>query len=398
LRLREVDLKERDRVRAAGVLTFHMLGCSGAFTDHEPQRQVARALVAQLHPRATEAAAGAVPSGEPPAGRPSFLYHLGDIVYKDDDTADEEGTDQPAMYRDQFFAPYAEYDRPIFAIAGNHDGKRTSAPRTSAIEHFLAQFCASGRHPHRPNHRRPPMAQPYPYWRLATPYAYIIGLYSNIHNGGVLDDPASTTRRPQYRWLVEQLRDVRRRNAASPRPRAILLAVHYPPYSGAANFAQRGDPTLGPSGAGAEHTLGMVLQRAFAESGQRPDAVFSAHAHLYQRLTYRYADGREVPYVIAGSGGHGPVETMWEACSGKHAPAAARKRPPFNALLPPGLTLGKDERVRVMAYDDERFGFLRVSVTASAVWGEFFAVERDTVTRADAFHLDLAAHTVKTLK
>jgi hypothetical protein len=400
LRLRDVDLKERDRTRAAGVLTFHMLGCSGAFAEHEPQRQVVRALVAQLHPRTARAsgAPGAAPGGEPPAVRPSFLYHLGDIVYKDDNASDEEGSDQPAMYRDQFFAPYADYNRPIFAIAGNHDGKRTTDPRTSAIEHFLAQFCAPGKRARRHDDRRPPMAQPYPYWRLATPFAYIIALYSNIHNGGVLDDPASATERPQYRWLVEQLRDVRRRNAASSRPRAVLLAVHYPPYSGAANFAQRGDPTLGPSGAGAEHTLGTVLQRAFTESGQRPDAVFSAHNHLYQRLTYRHADGREVPYVIAGSGGHGPVEDMWETCAGKHAAPAPSKRPPFNAVLPPGLALARDERVRVVAYDDQRFGFLRVSVTASAVWGEFFAVHHDTVTRADAFHLDLAAHTVKTLK
>jgi hypothetical protein len=50
-----------------------------------------------------------------------------------------------------------------------------------------------------------------------------------------------------------------------------------------------------------------------------------------------------------------------------------------------------------MAYDDQRFGFLRVSVTPSAVRGEFFAVERDSVTRADAFHLDLAGHTMKKL-
>lgn len=395
LRLRDVDAKERGRVRTAGALTFHMLGCSGAFVDHEPQRHVARALVHQLHERA---ATSATPTANdaPPGGRPSFLYHLGDIVYKDDNAEDEAGAIQSAMYRDQFFTPYADYNRPIFAIAGNHDGKRTTDRRISAIDHFLAQFCASGARPSRPpTGRRPPVAQPYPYWRLSTPLAYIIGLYSNSHNGGVLDDPANATDRPQYRWLVEQLRDVRRRNVARTRPRAVLLAVHYPAYSGAANFAQRGDPTLGPSGAGAEHTLGAVLQRAFAESGQRPDAVFSAHAHLYQRLTYRHADGWEVPYLIAGSGGHGPVESLWETCAGA---VAASKKLPFNAVLPPGLTLGKGERVRVMAYDDQRFGFLRVSVTATALWGEFFTVRHDTVTRADAFHLDRARHTVKTLR
>jgi calcineurin-like phosphoesterase family protein len=395
LRLGDVDAKARGRVRTSGTLTFHMLGCSGAFVDHEPQRHVARALVAQLHERTATSATPAADNA-PPGGRPSFLYHLGDIVYKDDNAADELGAIQSAMYRDQFFTPYADYHRPIFAIAGNHDGKRTSDRRTSALDHFLAQFCASGARPPRPpTGRRPPMAQPYLYWRLSTPVAHIIGLYSNSHNGGVLDDPAHAADRPQYRWLVEQLRDVRRRNAAHARPRAVLLAVHYPPYSGAANFAQRGDPTLGPSGAGAEQTLAAVLQQAFAESGQRPDAVFSAHAHLYQRLTYRHADGWEVPYLIAGSGGHGPVESLWETCAGAAVPS---KKPPFNAVLPPGLTLGKGERVRVMAYDDQRFGFLRVGVTATALWGEFFTVHHDTVTRADAFRLDRARHTVTTLR
>ncbi|HEV2239314.1 MAG TPA: metallophosphoesterase, partial [Ktedonobacterales bacterium] len=378
LRLRDVDAKEHDRVRAAGALTFHMVGCSGAFTDHEPQRHVARALVAQLHARAPKpdgtapsAASNGAANSAPPAGRPSFLYHLGDITYKDDNAADELGSVQRTMYREQFFEPFADYNRPIFAVAGNHDGKVTDDPRTCAIDHFLAQFCAGGgKRDRQPAGPRPPMAQPYPYWRLTTPLAYVIGLYSNIHNGGVLDDPA-TMDRPQYHWLVEQLADVKRRNAARKQPRAVLLAVHYPPYSGAANFTQRGDPTLGPSGAGAEQTLGSVLQQAFAESGQRPDAVFSAHAHLYQRLSYRHADGWEVPYLIAGSGGHGPVESLWEACSGAKV---ASKKPPFNAVLPPGLALGKDERLRVMAYDDQRFGFLRVSVTPGAVWGEFFTV------------------------
>ncbi|HEY7984191.1 MAG TPA: metallophosphoesterase [Ktedonobacterales bacterium] len=402
LRLRDVDLKERDRVRTAGVLTFHLLGCSGAFADHEPQRHIARALVAQLRARAPKASraaandtADSTANGEPPAGRPAFLYHLGDITYKDDDATDELGSVQRTMYREQFFEPYADYNRPIFAVAGNHDGKRTDDPRTSAIDHFLAQFCASaGKGERQHAGRRAPAAQPYPYWRLSTPLAYVIGLYSNIHNGGVLDDPASPDR-PQYRWLVEQLSDIRRRNTARKQPRAVLLAVHYPPYSGAANFTQRGDPTLGPSGAGAEQTLGAVLQQAFAESDQRPDAVFSAHAHLYQRLTYRHADGWEVPYLIAGSGGHGPVESLWKACSGA---VVASKKPPFNAVLPPGLTLGKDERVRVMAYDDQRYGFLRVSVTPGAVWGEFFTVHHEEVARADGFHLDRATHKVRTLK
>jgi hypothetical protein len=44
------------------------------------------------------------------------------------------------------------------------------------------------------------------------------------------------------------------------------------------------------------------LDAACAAAGLWPDAVLSGHAHLYQRFTRRAA-GREVPYVVSGSGG-----------------------------------------------------------------------------------------------
>jgi hypothetical protein len=40
-----------------------------------------------------------------------------------------------------------------------------------------------------------------------------------------------------------------------------------------------------------------------ARVGVWPDAVLSGHAHLYQRFT-RSLNGRQIPYVVAGSGGH----------------------------------------------------------------------------------------------
>ena len=49
----------------------------------------------------------------------------------------------------------------------------------------------------------------------------------------------------------------------------------------------------------------MILHRAFHVTQQYPDAVISAHAHLYQRITYTLGGGRQIPYIIAGSGGHG---------------------------------------------------------------------------------------------
>jgi len=119
-------------------------------------------------------------------------------------------------------------------------------PSRSAIDHFLATFCASSARPtHVQGGSRAAAPQPYVYWRLTTPVAYIIGLYANVANGGILDNPRHPGHRPQTDWLVEQLRDVRHRNKDNTPRKAVLLAVHYPPYSGATNFAQRGDPTLG---------------------------------------------------------------------------------------------------------------------------------------------------------
>jgi calcineurin-like phosphoesterase family protein len=390
LRLRDVRPREAEHVRVAGAMTFHMVGCTGSFNDHAPQQAVARAMTAQVR----DPSAGG--RGDAMIQRASFLYLLGDVVYKDDDKLDEDPNDQRKMYNTQFYQPYSDYKRNIFAIAGNHDGKRSHIPRMSAAEHFQQNFCATrgGLSPDNQTDQRPAMRQPYPYWRLSTPRAIIIGLYSNIANGGILDDPAPPDSappdaQPQYRWLVEQLADIKRRNARRKQRKAILLAVHYPPYSGASNFAQRGEPTLGPSNAIHARPLAAVLRQAFDESGQRPDAVFSAHAHLYQRLTYHHADGWEMPYVIAGSGGHGPVETLWEKCDKSLAP---RKKPPFNAVLPQGLTLPAGERARVVAYNDTSFGFLRVTVNAATLLVEFFTTDGKVIALADSFRLDLATH------
>jgi hypothetical protein len=390
LALRDVDVAQHDRIVQDGRMTFHAVGCSGDDANHQPGREVAAAMAAQL--------------GSPDAPA-SFLFHLGDVVYKPDTTSDAGGdedapgaampdVDQGTMYDKQFYAQFAGYQRPIFAIAGNHDGKFSQHSHRSAINHFLRNFCAPrAAHPQpskdNRSDQRPAMMQPYVYWRLETPLAVVLGLYANIANGGLLDDPAHPHRTPQYDWLVAQLKDLKHHLSTHGR-KAVLLAVHYPPYSGAANFAQRGDPTLGPTHATHARPLAMELQRAFEESGQRPDVVLSAHAHLYQRLTYTYADGAEIPYLVAGSGGHAPVEDLWRRCDG--TTRAPRRAPPFDAILPPGCALGPGARVQVVVYNDQSFGFLQLTVSAETLAGEFFAIQQGSPTPADAFRLDLRTH------
>lgn len=398
LRLKDVDSTEYDRIKQTGVMTCHIVGCTGDYANHQPQQSVAAAMAAQVSGPGPPGRHGGL------AARASFLYHLGDVVYKDDDPADPDGKDQRQMYRAQFYQPYTRYARQIFAIAGNHDGKHSKDPAASAIDHFLANFRAArrGSSPDNSVDSRPAMTQPYVYWRLDTPLAYVIGLYSNVANGGILDDPHHAGSHPHYDWLVAQLRDIRQRNDRRAARKVVLLAVHYPPYSGAANFARRGDPTQAlmkashgdpddaePIKVATARPLAVVLQQAFLESGQIPDAVISAHAHLYQRLTYRYDDGREVPYLIAGSGGHAPVENMWEACDKTMSPA---QTVPFAAVLPPGLNVPPGHSVRVVAYDDRAFGFLRLTITARKLLGEFFTVE--PLALADSFRVDLTTHRI----
>lgn len=392
-----VDAADHDSIVAAGRMTVHLVGCTGDFVDHQPQEAVADGMAAQV---AGPAAGGNGGSGAAPA---SFLYHLGDVIYKpgagsgvesDDDPEDAllaPDEDRGRMYNDQFYAPYSRYGRPIFAIAGNHDGKFSPHYAKSAVDHFFTNFCATASAPSPDNatDARPAMTQPYIYWRLDTPLAHFLGLYANIANGGILDDPSGPQPGPQSQWLAAELRDIGSKNAGDGPRKAIILAVHYPPYSGATNFRQRGDPTLGPTNAVNARPLGAVLQQAFRESGQRPDVVVSAHAHLYERLTYRYGDGWELPLLIAGSGGHAPVEQLFRTCDGAVEAAAPV---PFDAVLPAGLALPLGDSVQVVAYDGRSFGFLRLTVEPGRLTGEFFTATSQAVACTDSFVLDTGAH------
>jgi Calcineurin-like phosphoesterase len=67
----------------------------------------------------------------PPVNRPSFFFHLGDVVYY-------YGEQQ--YYYDQFYHPYKEYPGPILAIPGNHDGI-THPNGVSSLQGFISGFC-----------------------------------------------------------------------------------------------------------------------------------------------------------------------------------------------------------------------------------------------------------------
>jgi hypothetical protein len=80
-KLKEVDQKESQVVKDRGVMTFHAVGCTGCHADQQATAKVASAMAVQVvHPHRFAGIPEAVPA--------SFLYHLGDVVYKKDkDTA-----------------------------------------------------------------------------------------------------------------------------------------------------------------------------------------------------------------------------------------------------------------------------------------------------------------------
>jgi 3',5'-cyclic AMP phosphodiesterase CpdA len=165
---------------------------------------------------------------------------------------------------------------PVVAIPGNHDGDVAPGARAASLEAFVAHFCAA-----RPargawwGRRRRAINQPNVYWTLEHDWVTIIGLYTNVAEGGTIDAD-------QLRWLTAEL-------GAARRGAALILAMHHPIY-------------LLESAHGSSLELGVALDRCFAEAGRAPDVVIAAHAHNYQRFARRY-ENRLIPYVVAGTGG-----------------------------------------------------------------------------------------------
>jgi hypothetical protein len=78
IKLKDLDPDESHRIRQTGVLSFHTVGCSGHFGNHVPGLEVAKAMAAQVSDPN-------VGGGRRNAAPASFLFHLGDVVYKDED-------------------------------------------------------------------------------------------------------------------------------------------------------------------------------------------------------------------------------------------------------------------------------------------------------------------------
>jgi predicted phosphodiesterase len=263
-------------ILAGQTITFHSVGDTGANSE---------SLLGGEH---TVADAMANEVTEPASQAPAFLYHLGDVVYS---------FGESQYYYDQFYEPFRRYDRPIFALAGNHDGAvygpDPTTPVAPTLEAFLRNFCASSpvSSPDAPGSSRTTMTQPGVYFTLDAPCVSIIGLYSNVlEHPGVISSQGGRFALPddQLGFLEAELKRLKPEREAL--QRAVVLAMHHPPVS----F----DATHGSS-----PIMANEIDAACAAANLWPDLVLSGHAHLYQRFT-RQINDRQIPYLIAGSGGH----------------------------------------------------------------------------------------------
>jgi uncharacterized protein YukJ len=252
------------KIQDAGQLVFHMVGDTGAPAVQKlaGEDSVANMMVADFDMKSD-------------ADRPKFFFHLGDVVYY---------YGEADYYYSQFYKPYQNYPAPIFAIPGNHDGI-TYDESMETLAGFKAAFCDS-----KPQHwkaaggiTRTTMTQPGVWFTLDAPYVSIIGLYSNCAEGpGYLDDQ-------QLLFFYKELTRLKA-DRQSGKIAAILLAVHHPPIS----FT-----STKPSST----QMSQKLDDACNQAGIWPDAVLSGHTHIYQRAT-RMIGSRQIPYIIAGSGGY----------------------------------------------------------------------------------------------
>ena len=265
-----------EAITAAQRVVFHAVGDTGAAKKSGPATE---ASVADMMAKDVQA--------RDEADTPSFFFHLGDVVYN---------FGEGRYYYDQFYEPFRAYDRPIFAIPGNHDGvvfgDSPDTPDTPTLQAFLRNFCAVKPEPS-PDAGglvRSVMTQPGVYFTLDAPFVSIIGLYSNVLEGpGVISSQggAYPIGEEQLNFLKVELARLKPLREAG--QRAVIIAVHHPPVS----VDSKHGGTTG---------LSQDIDAACREAGLWPDAVLSGHAHLYQRFTRR-VDGREIPYIVSGSGG-----------------------------------------------------------------------------------------------
>jgi hypothetical protein len=312
-----------------GSITFHCIGDTGGVKDPAPEQLVANGL------ESTKA---------------SFFYHLGDVVYYNGESQ---------QYYPQFYEPYQHYQNPIFAIPGNHDGDPLPAGAEESLFAFNRNFCADPKDAKKPSPdsgdvNKAALIQPNVYWTLLAPYITIIGLYTNVPEGGEVHPD-------QISWFENEL-------ASADKSKALIVALHHPIFS------------MDRFHGGGQAMLDMV-DNTFLKTGVIPDAVFTGHVHNYQRFTRIHSTGKKVPYIVSGAGGYWHLHWMQKGVTEMSLPEKVPDR----------------DDVILEKFCDDHHGFMRIQVTPKKLMGEYYIAPRpheswhssESPTRFDSFEIEL---------
>jgi hypothetical protein len=330
-----------ETITNAGQIVFHSVGDTGSAEGPTTQSEVADKMVSDF-------------SEEDSADVPSFFYHLGDVVYY---------FGESAYYYDQFYEPYRNYAAPILGIPGNHDGVVWATDPAPTLQGYLENFCTASpaQSPDSGGLLRTTMIQPGVYYTFDAPFVRILGVYSNVlEDPGVISDQNgtySTLDQRQVEFLTAALERIESEDYAG----AVIIAVHHPPFTGGTNHG--GSPDMLAD-----------IDSACTAAGVWPHAVLSGHAHNYQRYT-RTVNGLTIPYVVAGCGGHAPLESM-----------STTLRTPYPI----------DSTLTLESYDDTHYGYLRIIVNATTLVIEFHPAPDGSTTKTpdDTVTVTLATHAI----
>jgi len=335
-------------IQGAGQIVFHSVGDTGSTRGPRSQNDVADKMESDY-------------DDEHPENLPRFFLHLGDVVYS---------FGEARYYYDQFYEQYRNYPAPIIAIAGNHDGIVAPNTNVPTLDAFLRNFCAETFQiaPEAGGLDRTTQIQPGVYYTFEAPFARILALYSNT-----LEDPgviaAQGANFPQLGHAqLDFLHAALTRVAHEKFTGALLIAHHHPAYTAGGRH-------------GWSEAMRQQIDAICEQTGIWPHAVLSGHAHNYQRFTRNHA-GKQIPYIIAGNGGHGIAKL-----STKNAPAIR---------APAVIDTSGGDKVTLENYDDEDYGYLRVIVDTRQLRIEYHPASdgAGAKTPDDSVTVDLASRQI----
>jgi hypothetical protein len=335
-------------ITANGQMAFHSVGDTGNVSKPTPQSEVADKMTSDF-------------DGEAAAAVPQFLFHLGDQVYN---------FSESQYWYDQFYEPYRDYPAPILAVAGNHEGNVIPNTTAMSLANYLANFCATGFEttPEAGGLDRTAQIQPGVYFTFDAPFIRILALYSgSLEDPGIISSQggtAPTLSDVQLDFLRAALTRIKTEKYAG----AVVIVTHHPPFTTPA--VHSGSPMMLAD-----------IDAICAATGVWPHAHLSAHVHNYQRFT-RTVHGRQIPYIIAGNGGHG-IQKLAVKGSTIRTPVSVAGQPAGQTLV-------------FESYDDVNYGYLRLLVTPAQLRIEYHPASDGSSTKTpdDSVTIDLASGTL----